>query len=46
MLTDESSTGVNVERVLPPAGETLSIACIGQEVSRELELGHDCRVYE
>ena len=31
--------------ILPPATETLPIACIGQEVSTELELGHDCRVY-
>ena len=30
--------------VLPPSSETLAIACIGQEVSTELELGHGCRV--
>ena len=31
--------------VLPPSSETLAIACIGQDVSTELELGHGCRVY-
>ena len=28
--------------LLPPASGRLQIACIGQEVSRELELGLDC----
>ena len=32
-------------RVLPPSSETLAMACIGQEVSTELELGHGCSVY-
>ena len=31
--------------VLPPCRERCQVACIGQEVSRELELGHGCRVY-
>ena len=36
---------VFLKPLLPPSSETLAIACIGQEVSTELELGHGCRVY-
>ena len=31
--------------LLPPDTERCQMACIGQEVSRELELGHGCSVY-
>ena len=38
------SAGALIITTVPPCTETLAIACIGQEVSTELELGHGCSV--
>ena len=42
LRTDRVALGIQYST---PGSETLRIVCIGQEVSRELELGHGCRVY-
>ena len=45
MIVTVKSRTVSFTRLLPPGSGTLAHACIGQEVSTELELGHGCRVY-
>ena len=45
MTETDDSIPYTLKEVLPPGILTFQLACIGQEVSTELELGHGCRVY-